>query len=287
MKDLTAGALQPFMCIMESPLSKPDFDAGKVFQSKEQGFEIDGGQLHVKARYLDTVSDLGDTASDMAELSMFDNVAKLILRSPTIYKTGQDRIEVLWRTLLSDQSPRYYPLPPEFGRSFSAWLRYFLAWDILRAPRQAQDLTSLTNAQPNVDILAQADQTRLFSGYKRVCDEIAAYISPTVNGTAASYMYTKKLFGEMMLFLEAFRRVAGGRRIFRTENGWLGLGPVSLEIGDSVWILAAARTPFALQKLSDGTPDAYELVGEVYVHGAMHGETLGDGVPVWDDIVLH
>ncbi|KAI4101321.1 MAG: hypothetical protein LQ339_005119 [Xanthoria mediterranea] len=286
-KDLTAGALQPFMCIMESPLSVPRFDAGKVFQSKEQGFEIDARPLHIKARYLDTVSDLGDTAPDMTELSMFDNFAKLKLRCPTIYKTGQDRIEVLWRTLLSNQSPRYYPLPPEFGHSFSAWLRCSLAQDILRAARQTQDLTSLTNARPNVYTLARADQTRVFSGYKQVFDEIAAYVNPTVNGTAASYTYAKKLAGEMMLFRETFRRVAGGRRIFRNENGWLGLGPVSLEIGDSVWILAAARTPYALQKLSDGTPDAYELVGEVYVHGVMHGETLGDGVPMWDDIVLH
>ena len=286
-KDLTAGALQPFMCIMEGPLSVPRFNAGKVFQSKEQGFEIDGKHLHVKARYFDTVSDLGDTASDMAELSMFDNVAKLILRCPKIYKTGQDRIEVLWRTLLSNQSPRYYPLPPEFGHSFSAWLRCSLAQDILRAARQTQDLTSLTNARPNVDILTQADRTRVFSGYKQVFDEIAAHGNPTVNGTAASYTYAKELAGEMVLFHETFRRVAAGRRIFRTENGWLGLGPVSLEIGDSVWILAAARTPYALQKLSDGIPDAYELVGEVYMHGAVHGEALGDGVPLRDDIVLH
>ena len=248
---------------------------------------IDGRHLHVKARYLDTVSDLGDTASDMAELSMFDNVAKLLLRCHTIYKTGQDRIEVLWRTLLSNQSPRYYPLPPEFGHSFSAWLRHLLARDIFSAGTQAKYLTSLTHARPNVDILAQADQTRLFSGYKRVFDEIAAYISPTVNHTAASYTYIKKLAGEMTLFRQALGHVAVDRRIFRTENGWLGLGPRSLEIGDSVWILAAARTPYALQKLSDGTPDAYELVGEVYVHGAMHGEALGDGVPMWDDIVLH
>ena len=155
------------------------------------------------------------------------------------------------------------------------------------AETQAQDLILLTNARPNVDILAQADQTRLFSGYKQVCDEIAACVSPTVNDKAAAYTYTKKLAGEMMLFLEALGHVAVGRRIFRTENGWLGLGPRSLEIGDSVWILAAARTPYALQKLSDGNQDAYELVGEVYVHGAMHGEALGDGVPMWDDIVLH
>ena len=286
-KDLTAGALQPLMCTMDSPPFMPDFDAGKVFQSKEPGFEIDGRHLHVKARYLDTVSDLGDTVSDMTKLSMFDNVAKLILRCPPIYKTGQDRIEVLWRTLLSDQSPRYCPLPPEFGRSFSAWLRYLLARDMFSAETQAQDLILLTNARPNVDILAQADQTRLFSGYKQVCDEIAACVSPTVNDKAAAYTYTKKLAGEMMLFLEALGHVAVGRRIFRTENGWLGLGPRSLEIGDSVWILAAARTPYALQKLSDGNQDAYELVGEVYVHGAMHGEALGDGVPMWDDIVLH
>lgn len=57
----------------------------------------------------------------------------------------------------------------------------------------------------------------------------------------------------------------------------LGNGPVSLEIGDQLWIIAGADIPLLLRPLSNGK---YQLVGQAYVHGIMHGEALqGQNVP--------
>jgi hypothetical protein len=59
--------------------------------------------------------------------------------------------------------------------------------------------------------------------------------------------------------------------MFRTANHYLGLGPVSSDIGDELWILRGARMPFVLRRRDDRQ---YQLIGEAYVHGIMHGEAV-------------
>lgn len=67
-------------------------------------------------------------------------------------------------------------------------------------------------------------------------------------------------------------------RLFRTAEGMLGLGTESLQIDDSVWIVAGSRIPLIMRRLeaSPATKEVprYELVGGAYVHGFMHGEAL-------------
>ena len=67
-------------------------------------------------------------------------------------------------------------------------------------------------------------------------------------------------------------------RLFRTEKGYLGMGPVSVLPGDEVWVLAGARVPFVLRRC--------RLLGQCYVHGLMHGEGLPSENPDWDHIEL-
>lgn len=66
-------------------------------------------------------------------------------------------------------------------------------------------------------------------------------------------------------------------RLFRTARGFLGLGPLSLQHGDEVWILPGATVPIVLRKASE--INRYRVVGDSYVHGFMHGEALSrDGL---------
>lgn len=60
------------------------------------------------------------------------------------------------------------------------------------------------------------------------------------------------------------------RDLFITDQGNLGLGPSSLEVGDEVWILTGMNVPLILRSV-DGKGH-YRLIGETYVHGIMHGE---------------
>ncbi|CZR69172.1 related to heterokaryon incompatibility protein het-6 [Phialocephala subalpina] len=63
---------------------------------------------------------------------------------------------------------------------------------------------------------------------------------------------------------------SGGRRFFRTAEGYYGIGPLIVEEGDVICVLLGGRTPFILRPVGDD----YSLVGECYVHGFMHGEAI-------------
>jgi hypothetical protein len=71
------------------------------------------------------------------------------------------------------------------------------------------------------------------------------------------------------------------RRVFRTTRQLLGVGPTRLREGDQVWILAGAATPYALREV-DAENKKYQLLGESYVHGTMHGEATHLGLDLVD-----
>ncbi|KNG80943.1 hypothetical protein ANOM_011029 [Aspergillus nomiae NRRL 13137] len=81
------------------------------------------------------------------------------------------------------------------------------------------------------------------------------------------------------------------RCLFRTRQGYIGLGPAGVQPGDEVWLFATARTPFVLRQPSQGslgrqtrsstssTPEGEfrTFIGETYVHGIMNGEAMREG----------
>jgi hypothetical protein len=75
------------------------------------------------------------------------------------------------------------------------------------------------------------------------------------------------------------------RRFFVTREGFLGLGPIEVEIGDEVYVINGSNVPLVLRKIDltnlpqrlakqDCTPPypMFLLVGACYVHGIMDGE---------------
>lgn len=65
-------------------------------------------------------------------------------------------------------------------------------------------------------------------------------------------------------------RIFRERCFFVTRNGWLGIGPKTMEVGDEIAVFFYCPTPYALRRKAD----MYEFVGETYVHGLMYGEAL-------------
>ncbi|OAK99017.1 HET-domain-containing protein [Phaeosphaeriaceae sp. SRC1lsM3a] len=67
-----------------------------------------------------------------------------------------------------------------------------------------------------------------------------------------------------------------GRRLFYTDTGYIGLGPVLTSIGHEVCVLEGGRVPFVLKNLENAWSDRvlHSLVGECFVPGAMHGEFI-------------
>lgn len=74
------------------------------------------------------------------------------------------------------------------------------------------------------------------------------------------------------------------RRVARTEKGYLGLVPDSVESGDTVWLLEGACVSHVLRKFKKGSGtdsvERWEVMGEACVHDIMEGQ-------VWNDLELH
>jgi hypothetical protein len=72
-------------------------------------------------------------------------------------------------------------------------------------------------------------------------------------------------------YMTAMASNAKERRPFVSRQGYLGLGPQSLEPRDLICIFFGANTPFILRK---DWKSRYQLVGESYIHGIMDGEFM-------------
>lgn len=78
-------------------------------------------------------------------------------------------------------------------------------------------------------------------------------------------------------FLLAARFACVGRRLFHTSRGYVGMGPALLQTGDIVCVLSGGAMPFILRQDRRSRPSKrrFQLIGEAYVHGIMHGEAAG------------
>ncbi|KAF5580683.1 heterokaryon incompatibility (het-6OR allele) [Fusarium pseudocircinatum] len=65
------------------------------------------------------------------------------------------------------------------------------------------------------------------------------------------------------------------RRFFRTENGYMGLGPPDIQTGDAICLLLGGSVAYALRRSAHET---WTYVGECYVHGIMDGEATVKGI---------
>lgn len=63
-----------------------------------------------------------------------------------------------------------------------------------------------------------------------------------------------------------------GRKTFRTQKGYVGLGPAGLMNGDVVVVFYGGSVPYVLRR--EGR--AFRFVGEAYCEGVMDGEALDD-----------
>lgn len=78
---------------------------------------------------------------------------------------------------------------------------------------------------------------------------------------------SKKTFEEIRV---AMRKPLRGRRLVKTERGYLGLVPRYARVGDKIGVVKRCWTPYVLR--GDGEENRWEVVGEAFVEGVMRGE---------------
>jgi WD repeat-containing protein 55 len=83
----------------------------------------------------------------------------------------------------------------------------------------------------------------------------------------------KSIYRQMQI---AFEAAVTGRRFGITSKRYMGLLPRGTKLGDQVCVFLGSHVPFVIRRQEIG--DSYQLVGECYIHGIMHGEIRGMGL---------
>ncbi|CAI6332876.1 unnamed protein product [Periconia digitata] len=83
-----------------------------------------------------------------------------------------------------------------------------------------------------------------------------------------------KLLHEIAVQVRNRTMICGGRKLFWTAKGFVGLAPGYLREGDVIAVLLGARVPICLRK-GTGVQGGWTVVGDCYVHGdIMHGDVV-------------
>jgi hypothetical protein len=68
----------------------------------------------------------------------------------------------------------------------------------------------------------------------------------------------------------AYEISTSGRMMFRTKKGYIGMGPRLAKPKDRIALFVGGRVPLIIRE----SGDAWELIGDTYVHGIMHGKVF-------------
>lgn len=164
--------------------------------------------------------------------------------------------EALWKTFVMDKSVMGEKAPCEWGRLF---------WALFPLPGAP--------AGPHSDyICAWYDTIRDFN----ICGYMVEQLLYYVKERHAPSFQAQSLGPDDLKILPsisaAIERATAFRRLITTCKGYVALAPADTRKGDVVCILFDCHVPLVLRPRDDH----YEMIGESYVHGVMHGEAMKD-----------
>ena len=244
--------------------------------------------LVIESYAFDHIKVLGEHDFELGQGSVpFTKIAQIILDIPSHYPTGQDRAEVLWRTLIADQVQGHYPAPNGIGAAFFEHMLMHNYMSILNAENAHQGKSSGKLAPLSQLSASTKEAAKLIPSHSQILDRrntyttIQALTEMRKNGSGLNPDQEKQLqklvrdtLSEETQAVPFARELATSfvsKRLITIAAGFIGAVPMSSKVGDVVVVLPGAKVPFILRKPNDG---GYQLVGECYVHGIMQGEAF-------------
>ena len=265
------------------------FDASRKSPSSLE-FEFEQATLKLQSMRLATVSRVGQEKSDLGWEFNFERIARIILGAPCVDLNGQTHIEAFWRACLLDMADGEHPAPAELERSFAAWLLGRLIDRLDECLSSGWSLSGYLASMPSYKELEESDTRKVIPPLTTLV-EIWHQLgqSPRQAGQkrGSDGAVAKDLCKDAQGFERAMDRSSYGL-IFGTREGYIGNGPILIGPGDTISIIKGSDVPLATRTEYNpmkGELECY-LVGEVYLHGVMHGEALDGGEPEWETLCL-
>jgi len=197
------------------------------------------------------------------------------------------RWEKDWRTLLALRAHEIANETSEFSRIITA--------DTLYTGSTQSPLWSDQDARYR---RTAGGNSTAFEAWKGDVSRITQHRKTSIGpgGIMKSYVEPDEFTALKNSFRYAVNTASVSRRIFTTDNGFVGMGPASVDSRDKVYIVPGSRVPLILHRdrraklcsentvrdlICDGSHkceygfhDTHALVGDAYVHGVMDGEFI-------------
>jgi hypothetical protein len=230
-----------------------------------------GKTVVVSGFRFDRIVDIGETHEEL--FACDTSMASLDrMLDPLDYRfiTGETNIEAFWRTLVGNTESGVFPATLGLGKCFTSWV----AWKMALIEKDKENTSNNTD----IAVIGEVDGKGQLPTRKEILSCVASLKRMQQRSDAQATTYSRA-----MLFDNESSIVLSGRRLLRTEKRYLGLGPLSVKIGDEIFIIPGSNTPIILRKSS---AESYCLVGEAYVHGTMQGEALSKNIGRSENIVI-
>lgn len=183
--------------------------------------------------------------------------------SPT-YITGEDRLEVLWRTMIQNGLEWVSPAAADTAQDFRDWILLNIAEAVIKGGKSVSTRERIDQVITQLETYSKTDLTGIMPTQHDISDAIRK-LQDILDKHPFENIESVSKYGHELTFYQHMR-------VFRTNNGLLGLGQPSLQTGNSLWIIPGVSVPMVLQ--TTGAEDRFNIVGPAYVHGNMNGEAL-------------
>jgi hypothetical protein len=206
-------------------------------------FPGDGQTLLCYGHVLDSITKLS-TGEPSPNAHNIENESVI---DENIYESEIKLYEALWQSMLMGRVEREYTVRPtaDYGRSFGK------LWSEEGRRLCDEKSAALSLFVANIGSFSICGRT-----LKQWADEFAEH---KMDADA----------NHLPVLVEAlYQNMTFGRRVMKTQSGYVGLAHFQSQVGDIVCLLAGCTVPMVLRKGEQG----YKFVGEAYVHGIMDGQ---------------
>jgi hypothetical protein len=253
----------------------PGLDAGSV--------SVFGSSLNVAAYHIDTIVDSCPSMGDLSEACNLQPCLEMFLNLKQEYtQTGEDRLDVLWRTIICDTSGNDHPAPMLPSRQrFKSWVTWLTMEHMVKLQKRTNhDDQQKLWLQEICRVFARFQSPDLRLPTEDVVMDLFTFHTAT-NDTPISELDDEYVnYHHCHNYYKDFHRICtwalNERALFCTSKGHVGLTLGTARVGDQIWLLGDAKVPFTLRKTDNS--NQFYLVGDTYLHGFMHGDKLDHNI---------